>query len=103
MIEALKLAFNVLVRDRSGEDVPRQMQRRNVLWDASQDFEEQPLQGLANQECEETTVSARDVVGQEPTDAWTTRSQLTIVLASVVWASTTYTVRLYCTICGVVV
>ena len=93
MIEALKLVFNVLVRDRSGEEVPRQMQR-NVLWDASQDFEEQPLQGLANQECEETTVTARDVVGQEPTDAWTTRSQLTVVLASVVWASTTYTVRL---------
>ena len=57
-------------------------------------LKEQPLQGLASQECEETTVSAGNVVGQEPTDAWTTRSRLTVVLASVVWESTTYTVRL---------
>lgn len=99
MVEALKLALNVLVRYRSGEDhhaVRQTTQRRTVLWDASQDFEEQPLQGLAsqdNEEEEENAVSVRGVVGQEPIDAWpTTRSSLTVVSASVVWASTTYTV-----------
>ena len=66
-----------------------------MLWDASQDFEGQPLQGLAGQDCEEeTTVSARGVVGQEPTDAWTASSRLTVVLASIVWANTTHAVRL---------
>jgi hypothetical protein len=93
VVEALKLAFNVLIQYRSSEDVPRQTLRRTVLWDASRDFEEQPLHGLASQDCEETTVSSR---GQEPTDAWpTTRSWLTVVSASFVWASTTYIVRLY--------
>lgn len=94
MVEALKLGFNVLIRYWSGEDhraLRQTTQRRTVLWDASQDFEEQPLQGLTSQNREEETDVS--VVGQEPTDAWpTTRSSLTVVSASVVWASTTYTV-----------
>jgi len=96
VIEALKLAFNLLIRYRSAEDVPRPTQRRTALWDASRDFEEQPLQGLASQDREETAVSARGVIGQDPTDAWPTmRSWLAVVSASVVWASVIYIVRLY--------
>jgi hypothetical protein len=97
VIEALKLAFNVLIRyrHRPSEDGVRQSPRRTVLWSPPRDFEEQPLHGLDSQECEETTVPARGVVGQEPTDTLTAPSWLTVVSASVVWASTTYIVCLY--------
>jgi len=93
VVEALKLAFNVLIRYRSSEDGLRQTPRRTVLWEASRDFEEQPLHGMDSQECEETTVPAREVVGQKPTDASLTAPPwLTVVSASIVWASTTYIV-----------
>lgn len=99
VIEALKLAFNILIQYRSSEDGPRQTPRRSVLWDASQDFEEQPLRGMASRDCEEITVPARAVVGQEPIDSsLTAPSWLTVVSASIVWASTTYIVRFYCSI-----
>ncbi|KAF8501014.1 hypothetical protein F5888DRAFT_1324947 [Russula emetica] len=91
VVEALKLAFNVLIRYRSSEDGLRQSPRRAMLWVASRDFEEQPLHGMDSQESEETTLRARGVVGQEPTDALLTApSWLTVVSASIVWASTTY-------------
>jgi hypothetical protein len=93
LIEALKLAFNMLIRYKSNEDGTRQTPRRTLLWDASRDFEEQSLQGLDCQDCQETTVSTRGVVGQEPTDASPMAfSWLTVVSASIVWASTTYIV-----------
>jgi len=96
VIEALKLAFDVLIRYKFSEDDFRQTPRRTVLWDASRDFEEQPLHSMDNQECEEATVSAREVVAQEPTNALlTTPSWLTVVSASIVWASTTYVVCLH--------
>ena len=98
MIEALKLASNVLIRYRyrPSEDGLRQSPRRTVL---SRDFEEQPLHGLDSQECEETSVPARGVVGQEPTDTpLTAPSWLIVVSASIVWASTTYIVCLFCSI-----
>jgi hypothetical protein len=99
VIEALKLAFNVLIRYRSSEDGLRQSPRRTVLWDVPRDFEEQPLHGMDSQECVETNVPARGVVGQEPTDAsLTAPSWLTVVSASIVWASTTYIVCPYCSI-----
>lgn len=71
-----------------------------MLWDASQDFEEQPLRGMASRDCEETDVPARGVVGQEgPTDTLLTApSWLTVVSASIIWASTTYIVCLDCSI-----
>jgi len=47
VIEALKLAFNVLIQYQSrGRPSFRQAQGRNTLWDASRDFEEQPLHGM---------------------------------------------------------
>lgn len=92
LIEALKLALNLLIRYRSGEDAPRQSPRRTVLWDASRDSEEQPLHGTDGQECEETTVPARGVVGQEPKDALTTVNWwMPVVNASIFWANTHYT------------
>lgn len=95
MIEALKLGFDVLIRYRSSENGLRQTLRRTVLWDASGDFEEQPLHGMDSQECEETAVPAREVVGREPTGALPTAPLwLTVVSASIVWASTTYIVCL---------
>jgi hypothetical protein len=99
VVEALKLAFNVLIRYRFSEDGLHQSPRRTVLWDVSRDFEEQPLHGMDSRECEETTVPTRGVVAQEPTDAsLTAPSWLTVVSASIVWASTTYTVCLFCSI-----
>jgi hypothetical protein len=96
VIEALKLAFNVLIRYRPSEDGLRQSPRRTVLREVSRDFEEQPLHGMDSQECEETTVPSRGVVGQDPTDAMLTApSWLTVVSASIVWASTTYIVCLF--------
>jgi hypothetical protein len=70
-----------------------------MLWIPSRDFEEQPLHGMDSQECEEAAVRARGVVGQEPTDALLTApSWLTVMSASIVWASTTYIVCLFCSI-----
>lgn len=98
MIEALKLAFNVLIRYRPSEDGLRQSPRRTMR-DVSRDFEEQPLHGIDSHECEESAVPARGVVGQEPTDALLTApSWLTVASASIVWASTTYIVCLICSI-----
>lgn len=96
-IEALKLAFNALLtRYKSGEDGLTRQTRRTVLLDASRNFEEQPLHGMDNQECEETTVPTRGVVSQEPADALLTASSWpTVVSASIVWASTTYIVCIF--------
>jgi coenzyme F420-reducing hydrogenase gamma subunit len=72
-----------------------------VLWDASRDFEEQPLQGMNGRydgEGEHAAVvfAEGSVVGQESIDAahaLSTRSRIAVAFASVVWASTTYIVR----------
>ncbi|KAH9969575.1 hypothetical protein BC827DRAFT_1262811 [Russula dissimulans] len=93
VIEALKLAFNVLIRYRSLEGPSfRQTQERNTLWDASRDFEEQPLQDLDGQGgSEEAAASDRGGVDRQHRGAGlTTRSWLKFAFASVVWASTTY-------------
>jgi len=95
VVEALKLASNVLIRYRSGEGLFRKPQGRTALWDTSQDVEEQPLQGLAcHQDSDGSVVCSREDVGQEPADAiLAVRSCLAVVFASVVWASAAYTVR----------
>jgi hypothetical protein len=107
VIEALKLAFNVLVRFRSGEvegPFRKTTQGRSILWDASRDvdFEEQPLRGLDGvQDAEGSAVPARGGgVAQEPPPdaALTRRSWLTVAFASGVWASTTYVVRHFLTV-----
>jgi hypothetical protein len=96
VVEALKLALNIFIRYRSSEDGPRQSPRRTVLWDASRDSEEQPLHGMDGQECEETTVPTRGVVGQEPTGAsLTMQSWSPVVTASIFWANTHYIVCLF--------
>ena len=94
MIEALKLAFNVLIRYQSRERLSfRQAQGRNTLWDASRDFEEQPLQGMDGREG--AAVSGRGGVDRQHSDArLTTRSWLNVAFAAVVWGSTAYIVRL---------
>lgn len=104
MIEALKLAFNVLARyrSRSRGPLPRSpAQGRSVLWDASRDFEEQPLQGMNGQYGEGGAVPAEGGIGQEaPLNAAPSmrmRSWLAVAFASVVWASSTYIVRLLTT------
>ena len=90
VVEALKLASNVLIRYRSGEG----LFRRTMPWSASQDVEEQPLQGLDSQGSDESVVSSIEDVSQEPTDANLTMwSCLAVVCASTVWASAVYTVR----------
>lgn len=61
--------------------------------EASRDFEEQPLRGMDSRECEETAVPARGVTGQDA--LLTAPSWLTVVSASIVWASTTYIVCLF--------
>jgi hypothetical protein len=115
VIEALKLAFNVLARysERSRERLPSPTQGRTLLWDASRDFEEQPLQSMAGQYDEEAAaaVSAEGGggVGQQETPAppapapapapdpsfsFSAHSRLAVAFASVVWAGTTYVVRL---------
>jgi hypothetical protein len=116
VIEALKLAFNVLARysERSRERHPSPTQGRTLLWDTSRDFEEQPLQSMAGQYDEEAAaaVSAEGGggVGQQETPApparapvpapdpsfsFSARSRLAVAFASVVWAGTTYVVRLF--------
>jgi hypothetical protein len=104
-IEALKLAFNVFARYRSRsqeQHLPaRQTQGRTLLWDASQEFEEQPLQGMNGHHGEEEeAAAASDIaergVGQETPDvALSIRAGLVVAFASVVWASSTYIVRLF--------
>ena len=76
-----------------------------MLWDASRDFEEQPLQGMNGRyDGEGEQVAAvfaegghsTSVVGQESIDAahaLPTRSRIAVAFASVAWASTTYIVR----------
>ncbi|KAI0300304.1 hypothetical protein BC826DRAFT_670351 [Russula brevipes] len=102
VIEALKLAFNVLVRFRSGEvegPFRKTTQGRHILWDASRDvdFEEQPLRGLDGaQDPEGSAVPARGngVAPEPPPDAaLARRSWLTVAFASGVWAGTTYSFR----------
>jgi hypothetical protein len=94
VIEALKLAYNVLIQYRSGEGLFRKPQGRTVLWDATEDVEEQPLQGLADQSSDESVASSSEDISQETGDAiLTTRSCLAVACASAVWAGAAYTVR----------
>jgi len=75
-----------------------------LLWDAPRDFEEQPLQGMNGHRGEEEAASVSVEGGgggggvcRESVDAaaTSTRSRLAVAFASVVWASTTYVVRLF--------
>lgn len=88
VVEFLKLAFNVLIRYRSGEGLFCKPHGRTALWDVSH---EQPLQGLASQDDDGSVVSSGEDVGQEPGANFTVRSCLAVVFASVVWASAAYT------------
>ncbi|KAI9443197.1 hypothetical protein H4582DRAFT_2109565 [Lactarius indigo] len=90
IIEALKLASNILIRYRSGEGLFCKPQSRTALWGVSQD-DEQPLQGLAFQDDDGSVVSSGEDVGQETAANFTVRSCLAVVFASVVWASAAYT------------
>jgi hypothetical protein len=70
-----------------------------VLWDASRGgFEEQPLQGMNGQyDDEDGAVPVEGGIGQEaPNAAPLMRMRLwfAVAFASVVWASSTYIVRL---------
>jgi hypothetical protein len=61
----------------------------------SQDVEEQPLQGMNSQD---RAVSAEEGIDREaPNAAPSLRAQLAFAFASVVWASSTYVVRLLTT------
>ncbi|KAI9465512.1 hypothetical protein BJY52DRAFT_1183607 [Lactarius psammicola] len=92
VVEALKLTSNLLIQYRSGEGLFCNPQGKIAPWDASQDVEEQPLQGLTCQDSDERVVSSGEDVGQELADAsFTVRSCLAAVFASVVWASAAYT------------
>lgn len=92
VVEALKFAFNVLIRYRSGEGLFCKPQGRTAPWDTPPDVEEQPLQGLASQDSDGSVFSSREDVGQEPADAnLTMRSCLAVACASAVWASAAYT------------
>ncbi|KAN0139853.1 hypothetical protein V8E53_002515 [Lactarius tabidus] len=92
VIEALKLAYNVLIQYRSGEGLFRKPQGRTVLWDATEDVEEQPLQGLADRSSDESVASSSEDISQETGDAiLTTRSCLAVACASAVWAGAAYT------------
>jgi hypothetical protein len=94
VVEALKLASNVLIQCRSGEGLFSKPLDRTTLWDASQGVEEQPLRGLADQDSDEIVVSLREDVGQDPAYAnLTMRSCLAVVCASAVWVGAAYTVR----------
>ena len=72
-----------------------------MLWDASRDFEEQPLQGMNGQYGEGGAVPPEGGgIGQEaPNAAPSMRmgSRLAVAFASVIWASSTYIVRLLTT------
>lgn len=71
-----------------------------MLWDASRDFEEQPLQGMNGQYGEGGAVPPEGGIGQEaPNVAPSMRmgSRLAVAFASVIWASSTYIVRLLTT------
>ena len=91
VVEALKLASNVIIRYQSGECLFPNLQGRTAL---SQEVEEQLLRDLADQASDESAVSSSEDVSQEPGDAnLTMRSCLAVVCASAVWAVASYTVR----------
>jgi hypothetical protein len=66
--------------------------------DASQDFEEQPLQGMSGQYDEDRAVPVEGGIDQEVSNAAPSMgSRLAFAFAAVVWASSTYVVRLLTT------
>lgn len=94
VVEALKLASNLLIQYRSGGDLFRKAQGRIAPRAASHDVEEQPLQGLADRGSDESVVPSSEDVSQDPGDAnLTTHSCLGVVCASALWAGAAYTVR----------
>ena len=88
---------NIYIRHRLGEGFFRQAQSRPVMWDTSRECGQQPLRRLADQESSEAVVSAgENVRQQEPLHGEPTPySWLTVIYASVVWAGTTYIVRIH--------
>ncbi|KAI0269812.1 hypothetical protein BC834DRAFT_863487 [Gloeopeniophorella convolvens] len=92
VVEALKLAFNIVSRYRSGESLFRRRESgRAVLWDASDSAEGQPLQSLSSHESDDTAVSPERSEGTEYKDSRpTTHSWLVVVCAAALWAGTAY-------------
>jgi hypothetical protein len=94
IVEALKLACNVILQCGSGESLFPKLQVRTTPWDASQEVEEQPLRDLADRGIDENAVSSSEDLNLEPGDAnFTMRSCLAVMCASAVWAVASYTVR----------
>jgi hypothetical protein len=88
---------NLYIQHQLGEGLFRQTQSRAVVWDASREFDQQPLRRLSDQENGEAVVSTgENVRQQEPLHGEpTAHSWLSVIYASVVWAGTTYIVRIH--------